>query len=105
MINLLSIDIVLLIPLFVSILCILAMVFDYVNWFTCLMGIVLSIGIAYWVSPMANLIIQPLGNSLWYGYDWGLLSYLAFIIIAFWIMIGTQSLYYLYMTDGKMAVG
>lgn len=99
------IDLVILIPLIISIVCILAMFFDSVNWFIALMGIVIAFGTAYYSAEYSNLLIQPLANVLWYGYAWSTLAYLSAGIVIMWILIGIQSGYYLYMTNGKKVVG
>lgn len=99
------IDLLILIPLIVSILAILSMTFDKVNWFIATMGIVLSFGIAYYSSEYSSLLIQPLSNCLWYGYDWNWLAYFSAGIVMMWGFIGIQSGYYLYMSNGKKVVG
>lgn len=100
-----TIDLIYMIPIIISVIAILGLYFEKVNWFTALIGILIGFGIAFYIAPYTDLIMTPLSNSLWHGYGWGWIEYLALThLITLFIMCGI-ALYNLYMSNGKKLWG
>lgn len=67
-----------------------------------LFGLLAGIGIAWFFADWMTMVMTPMSNSLWYGYDWGLLEILALVqIITMCAMVG-MALYNLYKSGGKI---
>ena len=100
-----TIDLIYTIPIIISVIAILGMYFEKVNWFTAIMGIFIGFGITYYLAPYTTLIMNPLSNSLWYGYDWGLFEYLGLFHLSTLFIMCFIALYNLYMSNGKKLWG
>lgn len=67
-----------------------------------IIGLLAGIGIAWFFADWMMLVMTPLGNSIWYGYPWTLLSILALIqIITMCAMVG-MAFYNLYKSGGRI---
>jgi len=100
-----TIDLIYAIPIIVSVIAIFGLYFEKVNWFTALLGIIGGFGIAYYIAPYTSLIMTPLSNSLWYGYDWGMIEYFALAHLITLFIMSIIALYNLYMSNGKKLWG
>lgn len=92
---------------FVLILVSIAFYLDRLNWFIALVSGAMALFIGYIVSlyGYTDIIVEPLKNSLFYGFEWG---YLEIFILANYIMIilmCTLALYYLWITKGRKLWG
>lgn len=60
----------------------------YLSWPIAIIGMVAGLGFAIIIEPFTSLIMNPLGNSLFFGYNWGLFEtvVLFFIVSCFWIV-------------------
>lgn len=105
MFDFITIDLVILLPLIFSILALFGLVLEKVNWFIALVSIIGAFGIAYYFAPYTELMIVPLKNVLWYGYDWSLLAWLVLGNIFCYIGMGATAMYNLYMSNGKKIWG
>jgi hypothetical protein len=63
-------------------------------------GVMAGIGIAWLLSPYIALIMNPLTNCIWYGYEWTLLTMFGLLHIISVFVIASESLYNLYLSGG-----
>lgn len=103
--NLITIDLIYAFPIILSIIAILGMYLEKVNWFIALMGIVIGFGLTYYIAPYTAIIMGSLSNSLWYGYSWGLFEYLGLIHLITICIMSAIAIYNLYMSNGKKLWG
>lgn len=66
-----------------------------------LLFILLSIGIAWLIAPFTMLLMTPLSNAIWYGYEWGMYEAFALYHLFTLIAMPIVALFILYKTGGK----
>lgn len=63
-------------------------------------GVVLGLVLAWLLAPYIALVMEPLTNSIWYGYEWTLLEIFGLTHIASVFTMAGVGLYNLYRSGG-----
>lgn len=93
-----------LIPIIISIIAIIFVFFNRMNKWLAGFSIGGSVIFALLFAPFQSIVITPLVNAIWYGYDWTSPSYLPVIALVWLILTITLSIgaiYNAYITNGK----
>lgn len=77
----------------------------YLNWFTTISAVVMGFVMVMLISPFTELVITPFGNSLLYGYEWGLYEYAVLVNIILMLLLPIHAMYNLYLSNGKKLWG
>lgn len=96
-----GIDLVYLIPLAIILIVGLAVWLESLNLWVGIMGIMIAFGVSYWIAGYQALVLVPLANSVWYGFSWGLLEYLAIVHLFSLALMVVIAIYNLYMSGGR----
>lgn len=100
-----NIDLIYMIPIVFSVIAIIGMYAEKINWFVGLIGIIGGFGISYYIAPYTDLIMTPLSNVLWFGYNWSLFTGLAMAHLISIFVMSSIAMYNLYMSNGKKLWG
>ena len=95
-----SIEILYVIPLGILIAVLIASFYGKLNLPIAFIGVISGILLAWLLAPYIALVMGPLTNTIWYGYDWTLLEAIGLLhIISVFSMAGV-GLYNLWRSGG-----
>lgn len=95
-----TIEILYLIPISIMIAVIIATIYGKLTLPIGVLGIGIGIMMAFFLAPYTALVMQPLANTIWYGYQWTLFEVIAIFHLASIFSIVIVALYNLYRSGG-----
>ena len=100
-----QIELLIAIPLGILIAVIIAVALDKLNVWIGAIGIIIGLGCAWMLAPVIQLVMIPIHNSLFYGYQWTLLEIFGLLWIITIVIMGGKALINLWLTKGTKLWG
>jgi len=95
-----TIEILYLIPISIMIAVIIATIYGKLTLPIGVIGIGIGIMMAFFLAPYTAVVMQPLANTVWFGYQWTMLEVMALLHLISVFAICFVAIYNLYRSGG-----